>query len=107
MRIHFRIISATSGALAVVFAVWFPASLNAAPAKEAQVTAVIKDVTLLSPEAEPRPAVLKDEVVIFGGGTLVSLVDPQKQTGAVAPASWGTAQPTQFSQSTRACCCRS
>src|ERR1022692_649960 len=62
LRIHFRVIAATSVALAFVFAVWFPAALNAAPIKEAQVTAVIKDVTLLSPEGESRPAVLKDEL---------------------------------------------
>jgi hypothetical protein len=62
LRIYFRVISTTSSALAFVFAVWFPATLNAAPAKEAQVTVVVKDVTLLSPEAESRPAVLKDEV---------------------------------------------
>lgn len=66
LRIHFRVISTTSSAIAFVFAVWFPATLNASPPKEAQVTVVIKDVTLLSPEAESRPAVLKEEV---GDGT--------------------------------------
>lgn len=60
LRIHFRVISTTISALAFVFAVWFPATLNAAPAKEVQVTAVIKDVTLLSPKGESRLAVLKD-----------------------------------------------
>ena len=56
----------TSSALAFVFAIWFPATLSASPAKEAQITVVVKDVTLLSPEAETRPAVLKDEM---GDGT--------------------------------------
>ena len=62
LTVRFRVISTTSVAFAFVFAVWFPAALNAAPPKEAQVTAVIKDVRLLSPEAEMRPAALKDEV---------------------------------------------
>jgi FecR protein len=61
-RIHFRVIAITSRTLAFVFAVWFPATLSASPAKEAQMTVVVKDVTLLSPEAGPRPAVLKDEL---------------------------------------------
>lgn len=61
-RIHFCVISATFGAFAFVFAVWLPATLNAASPKEAQVTVVIKDVKLLSPQAEPRPAMLNDKV---------------------------------------------
>lgn len=62
LRIHFRVVSATLGAFAFLFAVCLPAALNAASPKEAQVTAAIKDVTLLSPEGESRPAVLKDKV---------------------------------------------
>jgi hypothetical protein len=75
LRIRFRVISTTSVALAFVFAVWFPGALNASPPKEAQVTAVIKDVRLLSPQAEMRPAALKDEV---RGGTAAQTGDDSR-----------------------------
>ena len=63
---NFRTISAALVAPAFVFAVWFPAAMEAAPLKAAHVTAVIKDVRLLAPKAAPRPAALNDDVC---GGT--------------------------------------
>src|SRR5438046_9489747 len=61
MNIQIRIIL-TTAPLAFALATWFSNEVSADELREAQVTQVIQDITVISSGAAPRPAAVNDDI---------------------------------------------